>query len=584
MTGFRIEEYDFNPGAVKALPREEKLSNWPVVYVLNTPPVGKKSRGSIYFGETLNFSSRMRQHLDNDEKRQRLSTIRVILDNTFNKSACLDLESHLIRYAAGDGTNDVLNRNTGVGNYEYYNREKYTRIFDEIFNELLMTGVFSRSIPEIVNSELFKLSPFKVLNEDQAIAVMDIMEGLIEDLAEETQQGNLVVVEGDPGTGKTVIAVYLMKLISDIAVHRDRYEAGADTMFSEFFVEDTVRLFDGLRIGMVVPQQSLRKSLKNVFDKTPGLDSSMVMTPHEIAENTEDFDILIVDEAHRLNQFSSQPSAAANRRFQDINAALFDGERPQASQLDWLRAKARNLILLLDLKQSVRPQDLPQEEYLELLADVPKDRRYRLHTQMRSMGGNDYISYVYDIFSHVPPTERLSFGDYEVGLVDSPRKLVELVHAREAEHGLSRIVAGYAWPWKSKKDKAAMDIDLGEGIQLQWNKAVVDWVNSPTAMEEAGSIHTIQGYDLNYAGVVIGADLRYDPVKKELFIDRASYHDSFGKQNITVRKRKTTDELLTSLITNIYAVLMTRGIRGTFIHVVDPELRKYLNRYFEVIG
>lgn len=584
MTGFRIEEYDFNPGAVKALPREEKLSNWPVVYVLNTPPVGKKSRGSIYFGETLNFSSRMRQHLDNDEKRQRLSTIRVILDNTFNKSACLDLESHLIRYAAGDGTNDVLNRNTGVGNYEYYNREKYTRIFDEIFNELLMTGVFSRSIPEIVNSELFKLSPFKLLNEDQAIAVMDIMEGLIEDLAEETQQGNLVVVEGDPGTGKTVIAVYLMKLISDIAVHRDRYAAGADTMFSEFFVEDTVRLFDGLRIGMVVPQQSLRKSLKNVFDKTPGLDSSMVMTPHEIAENTEDFDILIVDEAHRLNQFSSQPSAAANRRFQDINAALFDGERPQASQLDWLRAKAKNLILLLDLKQSVRPQDLPQEEYLELLADVPKDRRYRLHTQMRSMGGNDYIRYVYDIFSHVPPTERLSFGDYEVGLVDSPRKLVELVHAREVEHGLSRIVAGYAWPWKSKKDKAAMDIDLGEGIQLQWNKAVVDWVNSPTALEEAGSIHTIQGYDLNYAGVVIGADLRYDPVKKELFIDRASYHDSFGKQNITVRKRKTTDELLTSLITNIYAVLMTRGIRGTFIHVVDPELRKYFNRYFEVIG
>jgi uncharacterized protein len=584
MTGFKIEEYDFNPSAVKALPRERKLSNWPVVYVLNSPPVGKKRRGSIYFGETLNFSSRMRQHLEKEEKREKLTTIRVVLDQTFNKSACLDLESHLIRYAAGDGSNDVLNRNTGVGNYDYYNREKYTRIFDEIFNELLMTGVFSRSIPEIVNSELFKLSPFKALNEDQAIAVVDIMEGLIEDLSPESKPGNLVVVEGDPGTGKTVVAVYLMKLISDIAVHRDRHEADNDTMFSEFFVEDTVRLFHDLRIGMVVPQQSLRKSLKNVFDKTPGLDSSMVLTPQEVAEDPEEYDILLVDEAHRLNQFSSQSSAIANRRFQDINSALFAGERPQASQLDWLLTKSKNLILLLDLKQSVRPQDLPAEEYLELLAEVPQNRRYRLHTQMRSMGGNDYIRYVYEVFSPVPPTEQLSFGDYEVGLVDSPRRLVEFIQAREAEHGLSRIVAGYAWPWKSKKDKSAMDIDLGEGVELQWNKAVVDWVNSPTSIQEAGSIHTIQGYDLNYAGVIIGADLRYNPEKKELFIDRASYHDSLGKQNITVRNRKTTDELLRSLITNIYAVLMTRGIHGTFIHVVDPELRKYLGRYFPVIG
>ena len=584
MTGFKIEEFEFTSGSVRELPRASKLSNWPVVYVLNSPPEGRSTRGSIYLGETRNFSSRMRQHLDNKEKQEKLKTIRVVLDDTFNKSVCLDLESYLIKYAAGDGTNDVLNRNTGVVDADYYEREKYTRVFDEIFNELLTAGVFNRGIPEIVNSELFKLSPFKALNEDQAIAAVDIMEGLVEDLSKKKEQNNLVVIEGDPGTGKTVVAVYLMKLISDISVHRDRHEADTDTMFSEFFVEDTVRLFEGLRIGMVIPQQSLRKSLKNVFTKTPGLKEEMVMTPHEVAEDRGEFDILIVDEAHRLNQFSSQSSGPANKRFQSINADLFGGDRPQASQLDWLRAKAKNLILMLDLKQSVRPQDLPEEEYLELLSDVPRDRRYKLHTQMRSMGGNDYISYVYNVFSPAPPSERLTFGNYEVGLVDSPRRLVELIRAREAEHGLSRIVAGYAWPWKSKKDKTAMDIDLGEGVELQWNRVVVDWVNSPTALEEAGSIHTIQGYDLNYAGVIIGPDLRYDPWRNELFIDRDSYHASFGKQNITVRNRPTTNELLQSLITNIYAVLMTRGIRGTFIHVVDPGLRKYLGRYFPLIN
>ena len=129
-----------------------------------------------------------------------------------------------------------------------------------------------------------------------------------------------------------------------------------------------------------------------------------------------------------------------------------------------------------------------------------------------------------------------------------------------------------------------MDIDLGEGVELQWNRTVVDWVNSPTSLDEAGSIHTIQGYDLNYAGVIISPDLRYDPEKQKLVVDRASYHDAFGKQNVTVRNRPTTDDLLLSLITNIYAVLLTRGIRGTFLHVVDPHLRSYLGRFFPTIG
>lgn len=584
MTSYSITPFDFTSTIEKQAAEHEHLRNWPVVYVLNSPPSSGEKQGYVYFGETLNFSVRMRQHWANEEKREKLRTARVIIHEEFNKSVCLDLESFLIKHAAGDGSHEVMNRNTGVVDSDYFDRERYNTIFQDIFQEMLEEGVFQRSIPEIVNSELFKLSPFKSLNHDQAAAVVDIMEGLIEDLDKETEPGNLLFIEGDPGTGKTVVAIYLMKLMQDIGDGRDVGEGETgDTVFSEFFVEGNRERFDGKRIALVVPQQSLRKSIGNVFDRTPGLNRNMVMTPHQVARDPGMFDVVIVDEAHRLNQRSNQNSGPANNEFIDINRNLFGEGGELKSQLDWLRKKSRHVILMLDLRQTVRPQDIPREEFEEILEQQGKKKRYRLHTQMRSLGGNDYIQYIYDVLSPMPPAKRLSFGEYEVGLVDSPRRLYELILQRDREHGLARMVAGYAWEWASKKNKSAIDIDLAPDARFQWNQTDTDWVNSRNALHEVGSIHTVQGYDLNYAGVIIGRDLRYDPESGELIINRDNYHDKKGKENNKLRKRDTTEELLRSMILNIYAVLLTRGIKGTFIHVVDPPLREYLGRYFSVI-
>lgn len=586
MTNYEIKEYLFDRESVGLLPDVPRLSNWPVVYVLNGP-AGKGRLGAVYLGETVSFTSRMRQHIEKEDKRERLRQVRVVLDERFNKSVCLDLESRLIQYAAGDGSLEVLNRNTGVTDADYFDRDSYREMFDDIFNDLREAGVFQRTIPQIVNSELFKLSPFKALTHDQGIAVVDIMEGLTQDLSDELGAGDLIFVTGDPGTGKTVVAVYLMKLISDVGDGRDVEEVDGDNMFADFYLEDTRKLFQGLKIALVVPQQALRKSIGNVFKNTPGLHPDMVMSPWDVANSDEDFDIVIVDEAHRLNQYSAQVHSR-NKEFKDINARLYGGQKPDASQLDWLRTKSKHVILMFDQKQSVRPHDLPKEEFAEILdgAGGQKPRTYSLVTQMRSLGGNDYIQYVYDVLSNRPPRERLSFGDsYELGLVDSPRTLVELINAREEEHGLSRIVAGYAWKWVSRKiDGPDFDIDLGEGVRLPWNSKKVDWVTSANAINEAGSIHTVQGYDLNYAGVIIGEDLRFDPLTESLYIDKSNYHDTQGKQNNKLRNRETTTEMLTEFITSIYAVLLTRGIRGTFIHVVNPELREYLGRYFPTIG
>jgi DUF2075 family protein len=140
------------------------------------------------------------------------------------------------------------------------------------------------------------------------------------------------------------------------------------------------------------------------------------------------------------------------------------------------------------------------------------------------------------------------------------------------------MVAGYAWEWVSKKDPRAFDIEIG-AYRARWNSTQRDWIASANALEEVGSIHTVQGYDLNYAGVIIGPDLRYDPEAGRLFMDRNSYFDKKGQENNPTLGITFSDDDLRLLISNIYAVLMTRGIRGTFVHVVDPALREHLRRF-----
>jgi hypothetical protein len=210
MTRFEVEKLPFTSDAVNARRRDVRLTNWPVVYALD----GEKD---IYVGETLNAVARMRQHLETRSK-DHLRGVRIVIDETFNKSACLDLESHLIRWFSGDGQYQVLNRNFGIVDGDYYERDRYRQTFREVFDELRREGLFSRSIHQIENSDLFKLSPFKALNSDQAIAVEDILEGLFDDL--EHDRPSTIVVQGDPGTGKTIVGIYLMKLLRDIETAR----------------------------------------------------------------------------------------------------------------------------------------------------------------------------------------------------------------------------------------------------------------------------------------------------------------------------------------------------------------------------
>jgi type I site-specific restriction endonuclease len=202
---------------------------------------------------------------------------------------------------------------------------------------MVKDGLLSKSVPEIVNSNLFKFSPFKAVTLEQAAALNGIIERIVGDFT--TAGESQLIVQGDPGTGKTIVAIYLMKLLRDIARASEDELLEDDSIFSEFFTPELSKLFGSLKIALVVPQQALRKTLEVVFSQTPGLNKDMVLTQFEVAESKEDFDLLIVDEAHRLGQRANQNSAGLNKKFTNINIALFGHDDKTKTQLDWIEAK-----------------------------------------------------------------------------------------------------------------------------------------------------------------------------------------------------------------------------------------------------
>lgn len=375
----------------------------------------------------------------------------------------------------------------------------------------------------------------------------------------------------------------MIKLLVDIQALSSLENLNSDSRFSEFFTKTNKDLLQGSKFGLVVPQQSLRATIKDVFKKMQGLSSVLVKSPFDVGKDEDIFDLLIVDETHRLNQRANQPSGVLNKDFKDITEELFSSNDLSKTQLDWIVAKSRHQIFLLDAMQSVKPADLPREILSSLFADTRAiGRLFQLRIQMRVQAGSDYVAYIrwiLDPSPHSVPRARMTFGEYDMRMFDNIGEMHNAIIRCDEEVGLSRLVAGFAWAWKSKHDKTEYDIMI-EDTHLRWNSTTTtDWVSSRNAVREVGSIHTVQGYDLNYVGVIIGPDLRFDLHRRRLYIDRESYTDKKGMENNRVLGKNCTDDDLLRFITQIYAVLMTRGIRGTYVYACNPGLRQYLSDF-----
>jgi DUF2075 family protein/DNA replication protein DnaC len=551
------EQYGFDKISLQKIEQNTWVRNqWPLVYFIQnqTERIG-------YVGESTNALARIKTHLANPKKAALFNMISIIGSDKFNKSATLDIESYLIQYLTAEGTYKIENGNFGLLNHNYYQQDLYRQLFKEIWNQLVTKKVVTKSLTEIENSELFKYSPYKSLNDDQYNSVLEILDLLTE------KDSSRIFVSGSAGTGKTILATYLIKLLYSNLDDTTADELNEDDLKEINYIKKFQRKYPNAKIGLVVAMTSLRESLKAVFKKIPGLKSSMVISPSDTFTTTgEKYDLLIVDEAHRLRQYKNIGWLGA---FKKNNQKLDLGD--EGTELDWIIANSKNQIYFYDAAQSVKPSDIDQEQFQSLLENA-NTRKLTLSSQMRVQGGSDYITFVDNLLSAKRDSKGpLIVENYELTFFESLRELYNELGKKEEVHGLCRLVAGYSWNWSSKEDKAAIDIEI-EGLKFQWNQTDKDWINSPNAFKEVGCIHTTQGYDLNYTGVIFGREIDYNKETKQIEIDPNLYFDKYGKNG-------SEPDQLRAYIINIYKTIMYRGIKGTFIYACNHNLREYLKQH-----
>jgi len=348
-----IREFAFSQTGLRSLREHSKGQNWPVVYLINNY---KPNRSELYVGETTSAGGRFQQHLNNPERRN-LDTIRFVFDDQFNKSAILDIEQTLIQMFMADQKFVLQNRNGGQScKHDYYQRALYQAKVDEIWNELNRALLTNQDASTIRNSNLFKYSPFNTLTPEQEQVSQEVLFNAIDCL--ESGETGTSVLSGKAGTGKSIVLIHMMyTLMSAMNVTYNDEDLTPDEQLELSVrillsnkIRDYVKRHANLKIAFVVPMTSIRKTFKAVFSasKGTGLKSNMVMGPQDVLK--EDYDIVFVDESHRLARRKGITSYGS---FDEACARL--GLDPMVStQLDMIQKKSKYSVLVYDGCQTVK--------------------------------------------------------------------------------------------------------------------------------------------------------------------------------------------------------------------------------------
>jgi len=359
-------------------------------------------------------------------------------------------------------------------------------------------------------------------------------------LAKAAQASNarkqVVIVKGGPGTGKSVVAVNLLVTLTNRG-QVTRY-VSKNAAPREVYKE---KLAGHLRKAEIA---SMFGGSGSFHDAQPNI-----------------FDTLVVDEAHRLNEKSG----------------LF-GNLGQNQVMELIRS-ARCTVFFADDDQVVTLSDIGRIAELEhwakaMGADVT---HLELASQFRCAGSDGYIAWL-DNFLGIRETANADFDRdaFDFRIVDSPVELHELIREKNKANNKARVVAGYCWDWKSKKDPKAWDIEIPEhGYRAQWNldKDGSLWIVAPDSVDQVGCIHTCQGLELDYVGVIIGPDLRWIDGKPTVFPESRSRMDRSIRGYKTLMKQdpEATRERGERIVRNTYKTLMSRGMKGCYVYVTHAQ-------------
>jgi len=560
---FEINKIEFTINGLNSIQSHYYIAeNWPIVYILDIKGLKKEA----YVGETTDTNSRMLAHLQSQSKKH-LKEAHLISSRKFNKSATLDIESNLIKYLHADGKYNLLNGNLGLVNHSYYQREElYSNLFKNIWNTLISKGIAEHTLEHISNSDLFKYSPYKSLSIDQRKNLMIIIESLISD------NNKSIFIEGGAGTGKTILAIFLFKLILTSDEDFNYKEFGDDELYFINKIKILRQKYPKPKMGLVIAMSSFRKTIKNVFANIEGLNQKMVISPSDLANSK--YDILFIDEAHRLRKRVNLTNYAS---FDNTAKAL--GLNPnKTNELEWTQIQSEKALYFYDPKQSIKPTDVDAIDFSRIKSSSGS-KCLQLISQFRSKGGNGYVQFVDSLLDQKITDSKYKYfnKNFEVIIFESFKDFVFELKARNNQHQLCRFVAGYGWQWISKHDKSKYDIII-DNIKFQWNHDNIEFITKDLNAEQIGCIHTTQGYDLNYVGVIFGPEIILNPHTNNIEIIRDNYFDTNGQNTIN------DAEVLKQYIINIYKTIMLRGILGCYIYVHNENLRKYLEKHVIVFN
>lgn len=645
---FSIVSYEFSKPVRETAEPSRLLSyhpqgtNWPVVYILH----GDKQ---IYVGETNNATERMNQHLDPNgsywEKRKHLNRVEIVFDSWFNKSAILDVENALIalfRYEISQTTDEkkrskyfsvLQNGNKGQSKlHNYYNRAHYQDEVKEIWEELRKRSIATNEYHDIVNDILFKYSPYTALNEEQQDVSLEILNGIMDSL-EAMREGRAAdysaVINGVAGTGKTIVLInMLVRLVEAMCSNQTNPDADNDDVYESSLalgdlsaevklinrIRTYVKKYGRLKVAYVAQMTSLRKTMGTILRNIPHMHANNAKGPNDIVNKSfteqgefEPFDVLFVDEAHRLWQYNNIGSAVGSYK-KACERLYGPGVDPRTkTTLDWLCKCSRTRILVYDPFQTVKDSDITMDQFYRA---VQTPHSYELRQQMRCRAGADYIQFVDRLFEG-RSTDRLQFHDphYDFRVFADPNELIDEIVKRHAETGLSKCATGYGWQWEKKKyDQCSKDyqhwlteskevdtrkkrlafylktLTVEDGLILFGDRKYVrnldyDWILKGEP-QEIGCIHTSQGYDLNYVGVLFGPEIDYSDEKGIYVIPERIKDTSVNKKLAGLEKgdREKKYEMIRNYVVNAYKVMMERGIKGCYIYAHNDGLRKYLRR------
>lgn len=403
----------------------------------------------------------------------------------------------------------------------------------------------SKSLQDVLSSMMAGNREF-VMMDTQKIVFEEIM-----DSARKVVKSNnkkTVIVQGGPGTGKTVLAVNLLASIIN---------SGSSAAYVT---------------RNAAPRHVYNRRLKGNMKKSR-IDALFCGSGSFTTAPKNAFDVLLVDEAHRLNEKSGLYNNLGENQIKEIIHS------------------SRLSVFFIDEDQRVTINDIGTVDEIRRFAKECDSEVHmmELDSQFRCSGSDGYLEWV-DNTLQVRETASFEFQDsfdYDFRVFDDPNEMRVAIESKNKESNKSRIVAGYCWNWikEGKNNSDVHDINIPEfGFEMSWNLGNSEtWAIDPDSINEAGCIHTCQGLEFDYVGVIIGPDMGYDPETGEIVTD-ASKRAKTDKSLFGLKKKYSEEErpiIADRIIKNTYRVLMTRGMKGCYVYCTDRNLSDHLKRRME---